>query len=227
MTETRQAPFHSFTFTLVQNKMPRAMLRLALHDRDLYELHVQKGSAANPSMQFTRLVPYQVAVRLHDGLRDAGVFGWEESYGDSRAPGSLLWNLSLVFKEGVFSIASKGGSDTPSGFDEVLEELYRLDFPRPKAEQPKVQQQMTGEAFGVDYDQLADLMGGAGLSGLDSAQMASLLDEARTNPQALQNRMRQEFQLLPKDEQEQLLDALAASGMASRAWWERFLRGLL
>ena len=225
MAEARQTPFHSFSFTLIQNKMPRAAMRLSLHEQDMYELHVQKGSVANPSMQFTRLVPDQVAVRFHDALRNAGVFGWEESYGDTRAPGSLLWNLSLVFKEGVFSITSKGGSDTPPGFDDVLEELYRLDFPRPKTVQATVNPQMAGDSLGMDFDQLANFMEGSGLAGFDSAQMAALLSEARTNPQALQNRMRQEFRLMPKDEQEQLLDALAASGMASRAWWERFLRG--
>lgn len=225
MAESSQAPFQSFVFTLVRDKMPRASLRLTLHEDGMYELHVQQGSAANPTRQFTRLVPAEVAERLRDCLRDAGVFGWEESYGDTRAPGSLLWSLSLVFKEGVFGIASKGGSDTPSGFGAMLEELYHLDFPRPKAERPSVQPQVANDVPGVDFDQLANLMKGNGLEGLDGIQMASLLEEARSNPQALQTRMRLEFSHMPKDEQEQLLDALAASGMASRAWWERFLRG--
>ena len=68
-------------------------------------------------------------------------------------------------------------------------------------------------------------MKGSGLEGLDASEMTRLLDEARTNPYALQQRMRDEFRHMPADEQERMLDALAASGMASRAWWERFLRG--
>jgi hypothetical protein len=53
----------------------------------------------------------------------------------------------------------------------------------------------------------------------------SALEQARSDPYALQARMRDEFKHLPPDEQEKLLDALASAGGASRAWWERFLRG--
>ena len=197
----------------------------------MYELHVEKGPATNPSMHFDRVVPLEVAKRFRDGLQAAGVFGWEESYGDATAPGTLRWNVKTVFKEGVFSVASSGGSDVPAGFDALLEELYRMDFPRPDEGRKDpgafddVALRVRADALGADYSQLADMMKAGGLPGMDASEMARLLAEAQSNPQALQQRMRDEFRHLPRDEQERMLDALAASGMASRAWWERFLRG--
>ena len=228
MATVEQLPFESFSFTLLDNKRPRAAFRMAAAEDGMYELRVQKGSAANPSSQFTRLVPLQIAQRLKDSLQAIGVFGWDESYGDTTAPGSRRWTVSTVFKAGVFSVASSGGSDTPIGFESMLEELYRLDFPRPEtppASSMSGSRTSGGEGLGVDYNQLADLMKGSGLEGLDASEMTRLLDEARTNPYALQQRMRDEFRHMPADEQERMLDALAASGMGSRGWWERFLRG--
>ena len=228
MPASEQLPFHSFAFTLIDNKRPRAMLRLSASDEGFYELHVEKGSASRPASQFTRQVPVETAQRLKDALQSLGVFGWDEEYGDSRAPGSRRWRVSTIFKEGVFSVSSRGGSDVPVGFDDMLEELYRLDFPRP--DQPKAAPSgivgLPTESMGFDFGQLADLMGGDGLPGFDAASMTELLDEARSNPQALQNRMREEFRHMPREEQDRLLDALASSGMASRAWWERFFRGM-
>ena len=229
MATGENIPFENFTFTLLDNKRPRLTFRMAVAEDGMYEIHVQKGSAANPVAQFTRLVPLEVAERLKDGLQDAGVFGWDESYGDATAPGTRRWTMAIVFKEGVFSIASSGGSDTPAGFDAMLEELYRLDFPRPDVPASSSgalgNMPYRGELPGVDYAQLADLMKGSGLEGLDASEMAKLFDEVRSNPYALQQRMREEFLHMSRDEQERMLDALASSGLASRAWWERFLRG--
>ena len=186
-------PFHSFAFTLIENKRPRASLRMAAAGGDMYDLRVQKGSATNPTSQFTRQVPLEVAERLRDTLQSIGAFGWDESYGDTTAPGSRRWTMSVVFEEGVFSIESKGGSDVPAGFDDLLEELYRMDFPRPQAPAAP-------------------------------AEMQQLLSEAESNPEALATRMKSEFQHLSPAEQDQLLDALAATGLATRDWWERFFR---
>ena len=77
----------------------------------------------------------------------------------------------------------------------------------------------------VDYAQMADLFSSGGMEGFDPSALVDLLSEARMNPSGLQGRIRDEFRQLPPDEQERMLDALASSGMASRAWWERFLRG--
>lgn len=244
-------PFHSFTFTLVADRRPRALFRLRAQDDGLYELHVEKGSASNPTSQFTRTVPTDVAQRLKDALQDIGVFGWDESYGDTAAPGSRRWSVNTVFKEGVFAVASKGGSDAPTGFNAMLEELYQLDFPRPDATRPAASPRQgiglgtalnsmgslgmgsiggmsAGDlgAYGaigkggvgdVDFSQLGELMG--------SGEAAELFADAQRDPQALQQRMKEEFRHMNPDEQDRLLDMLASTGMASRAWWERFLRG--
>ena len=252
MKEPTALPFHSFSFTLVEDRRPRAALRMTAIGDDVFELHVEKGSAANPTTQFTRKVPAETAQRLKDSLQEIGVFSWNESYGNAEGRASCRWSINTVFKEGVFSVASKGGSDTPVGFDSMLEELYRLDFPRPAQPSSKQGTAGIGSLIGssgirgigglsagdlgayssagmnngsVDFSQMGDLLKGSGLPGLDASEMSDLLAEAQRNPQAIQQRMRDEFRHLPPDEQNRMLDALAATGMASRAWWERFLRG--
>lgn len=226
-SHVEKLPFASFSFTLVEDKRPRAALRLSTSEQGMYELHVEKGSASNPVSQFTRLVPNEVAQRLKDSLQDIGVFAWEESYGDSTAPGKKRWSVTTVFKEGVFSVVSRGGSDTPAGFDQMLEELYRLDFPRSNAPRASSVQMDSRRFDGMDasFSQMADLMKSGGLGGIDPSEMLSVLEQARSDPYALQARMREEFRCLPPDEQEKLLDALTSAGGASRAWWENFLRG--
>jgi len=226
-SHVEKLPFASFSFSLVEDKRPRVALRLSACEGGMYELHVEKGSASNPISQFTRQIPLEVAQRLKDSLQDIGVFAWEESYGDAAAPGSRRWSVTMVFKEGVFSVASRGGSDVPAGFDQMLEELYRLDFPRPDAPKsnstPRTSPSFDG--MGVDFSQMGDLMKGSGLDGIDPSELFGLLEQARSNPYALQDRMREEFRHLSPDEQNQMLDALASAGGMSRAWWERFLRG--
>lgn len=251
-------PFHSFAFTLIEDKRPRTSLRMTALDNGDYELHVQKGSAANPSSQFTRKVPVETVERLRDALQRAGAFGWEPSYGDNTRPGSRRWTLSIVFEKDVFSLESKGGSDVPGGFNELLEELYRLDFPRTtasgnatKAGGPTSATGLssainamgagsfgrmsagdlgayaatgTGPASdlpGVDFSQIADELKD-GLPGLDARDMQDLLAQAQSNPEAIRKRMREEFQHLSASEQERMLDALAATDMATREWWRRF-----
>ena len=131
----RNPPFQSISFTLVQDRLGRKLFRMKRVGEE-YELHVEKGSSSNPSTQFTRMVPQETAQRFKDALDALGVFSWEEKYGDASAPGSMRWSLNTVFKEDVFSVASKGGSDAPRAFDAFLEELYKLDFPRPEKATP-------------------------------------------------------------------------------------------
>jgi hypothetical protein len=40
----------------------------------------------------------------------------------------------------------------------------------------------------------------------------------------MQKRMKEEFRHLSPEEQSRMLDALAATGLATREWWERFFR---
>ena len=262
MSEERALPFHSFTFTLVADRRPRAAFRMTAQEGGMYELHVERGSASSPTSQFTRALPLDVAQRFKDTLQELGVFGWEESYGDTSAPGSRRWTLNTVFKEGVFSVSSKGGSDAPAAFDALLEELYRLDFPRPDQAKAHDGGPRTGIGLGTALNSMGSLgmgsiggmsagdlgaysaAGKGGLGGIDFSQLGDMLGELggsgnlgnlgdlqsqfsdmQRNPQAMQQRMKEEFRRMGPDEQDRLLDMLASTGMASRAWWEKFLRG--
>lgn len=255
MAEEERIPFHSFSFTMIEGTRPRVALRMAHAEDGLYELHAEKGSAANPSSQFTRSVPTSVAQKLYDVLNEADVFGWEESYGNAPDVTPLRWTLHIVFKEGVFSLASKGGNAVPSGFNTLLEELYRLDMPRigtsgtpsgagarPLNASSAIANAMGSmgigsiggmsagdigaygavgkNAGGIDFSKINDLLSSGELDG-----MQDMMAEMQRNPQAMQQRMRDEFKHMSPDEQNQMLDMLAQLGMGSRAWWERFLRG--
>ena len=81
----------------------------------------------------------------------------------------------------------------------------------------------TGGA-GFDFSRIADSLEG-GLAGMDAREMQELMSQMQANPQAMQQRMKEEFRHLSSDEQNKMLDALASTGMATREWWERFFRG--
>lgn len=219
----KKPPFHSFSFTLIENRRPRSSLRLTAGEGDMFELHVQKGSAANPSSQFTRQVPLAVANRLRDALQRIGVFGWEDSYGDATAPGSRRWTLSVVLEEGVFSVESKGGSDAPAGFDDLLAELYRLDFPRPAGPRAAAAPTMpTSIGDLAAYVSEVDLPGLPGIPGMPD--LSSSADLANLDQAEIQQRMKDEFRHMTPDEQRQLIDTLVQMGTGSRDFWERFFR---
>lgn len=220
MPEEKTLPFHSFTFTLIADRKPRALFRMKALESRMYELHVEKGSASNPSSQFTRALPLDVAQRFKDALQELGVFGWDESYGDTAAPGSRRWTVNTVFKEGVFSVSSKGGSDAPAAFDAMLEELYRLDFPRPDGCR-------AGNAKGAVLESALSGLSPAALSDMmGSGEMREMIDQMQRNPQAMQQSMKEAFRHMSPDERRQLIDTLSASGMGDRDFWERFFRGL-
>lgn len=216
------APFHSFTFTLIADKRPRTAFRMKALEGGMYELHVEKGSASNPTSQFTREVPLDIAQRLKDALQDIGVFGWAESYGDAAAPGSRRWSVSTVFKEGVFSVASKGGSDVPPGFDAMLEELYRLDFPRPNGAGASGAQGAQGASGGQSQRSFQGFPTSIG----DLAAYASKGDLGNIDPSMLQQRMKDEVSRMGPAERKQLIDMLVQSGMGTREFWEDFFNNL-
>ena len=292
MAEQERYPFESLSFMMIEGNRPRVSLRMARQDDGMYELQAEKGSAANPSKRFARQVPVDVAQRLKDALQGLGVFGWDESYGNAPEALARRWSLNIVFKKGVFEQSSKGGSAVPAEFDLMLEELYRLDMPRPaeraggagsgaasgvvggsgdtRGTDASASPFDLGAGAGLGADAqgasglskgLAGLAGAMGTLGLGSVggmsagdlgaygavgktpdsldfsklgafmsseeagDAAKLLEEAQRNPQAFQQRMKDEFKHLPPDEQNRMLDALASTGLASRAWWERYLRG--
>ena len=69
----------------------------------------------------------------------------------------------------------------------------------------------------MDFSKLGEMMQGD--------EMADLFGELQRNPQVFEQRMKEEFRHMSPEEQNSMLDMLASTGMASRAWWERFLRG--
>ena len=232
MVDDAKAPFDSFQFWMIRANMPRESLRLLRGDDGMYSLSVQKGSAANPSSQFTRSVPAETAARLSDALKSIGAFSWEESYDDAPGAAALRWGMTIVFKEGVYAQSSKGGSAVPAGFDQLLEELYRLDFPRPEVKKAAASAAKPSDML-AGLEGLEDL-GLPGMDGIDlddvqalaqSGEFDDLMAQMQRNPYALQTRMREEFAHMSPAEQEALIDKLTETGMASRAYWERWLRG--
>ena len=201
----------------------RRVLRLKFQpETDDYLLHVESGVGATTDQSFDRTVPRATAETLRDTLARLDAFNWQSEYGDNRAPGTRRWNLSIVFEEGVFSVQSLGGSDVPEGFDEMLEALYQLDMPRPeRIYTPAVEGTMGVPDF-------SDLMGSMPAGGFDTQmlqQMQETLNMMQNDPAQFTAQMREEFAQLPRQQQDAMLDMLAASGMGSREWWERFLRG--
>ena len=157
MPEEASYPFHSLSFTLIEGTKPRALFRMKRKENGMYELHVERGSAANPSSQFTREVPVATAQGLKDALQEIGVFAWDESYPDSPGAPARRWTLSTVFKKDVFSVSSKGGSDVPVGFEILLEELYKLDFPRPDASRTSATTARQGIGLGTALNSMGSL----------------------------------------------------------------------
>lgn len=222
MSDTRaNPPFHSFTFTMVQAGAGRSLFRMTRTEMGTYTLQVEQGVGNPPAVRFSREMPQETAQQFKDELDAAGVFGWEEEYADTAIDHGMKWSLSVVFKEGVFSMRSRGGSKTPPHFEALLEAMYKLDLPRP--EKPS-------SADSAQSADLPSLFGGADMpaGGFDPEvlqQMQDMLRDAQTNPEGLKREMQREFRALPAAQQNQLLDMLGNFGMGSRSWWENYLRG--
>lgn len=221
-----KAPFQKLVFTCTDRANGRVLFSMKQLDVDSYELHAEKGPASQLIADFTRTVPRKTAESLRDALAEAGVFGWDETYPDNLAPGSRRWNLRIVFEEGVFTQEASGGSSVPDGFDALLEALYQLDLPRPGADDAPG---ITAPAASFPgMPDLGSLFAGAPEGGPDTAmlsQMQQALAELQSNPGLFQQQLKEEFRSLPREQQDQMLDMLASTGMATRDWWERFLRG--
>ena len=125
-------------------------------ENGMYELHVERGSAANPSSQFTREAPVATAQGLKDALQEIGVFAWDESYPDLPGAPARRWTLSTVFKKDVFSVSSKGGSDVPviadamlrAGIDGRIFAGANLSYPGEQIDSISVEEAMTYTADG-------------------------------------------------------------------------------
>lgn len=170
MSEEQKLPFYSFRFSIIEGRQPRSLMTLTApaesEDASFYKLSITKGSASNPLSSIKREVPLDVVNALRDALQSLGVFSWEEAYGDSSAPGSRRWDMTIVFQKDVFLITAKGGSDVPPHFDEFLEELYRMDFPRPAASRVE-----GGEGAGT---RVGNMLGSLGINSVGSMSSGDL-----------------------------------------------------
>ena len=219
-------PFESFVFNLSDRANGRVLFSLTKEDEDNYELHVEKGPASQLTANFTRTVPRKTAEVLRDACADLGVFGWDEEYPDEENPGAMRWNLAIVYKEGVFSQKFQGGSSTPEGFGDLLEQLYQLDLPRPGADDAPMMGAMPAGMpdFGSLFSGAMMDAPGAPDAGMIAA-MQETMNELQNHPERFQQQMKEEFRQLPPEQQNQMLDMLASTGFATREWWENFLRG--
>ncbi len=216
-------PFHSIKFTIA-DQGGRRLFQMTSNADGTFSTQVQKGSASNPSLDESHTLPLESARELRDELGRIGVFEWEDSYDDKPGAPLLKWSLLIVFEVDVFSLDIRGGSAVPPHFDDLLQALYKLDFPRPVGEAPAAP---SGNAAavgtaGMDFSQL---FGQGGMDPQMMAQMQTMMSQMQSNPEMIADQMRMGFHDLPIDQQNQLLDMLASTGTASREWWENFLRG--
>lgn len=222
-----KAPFQKLIFTLTDRANGRVLFQMTQRSEDEFDLHVEKGPTTQLVADFTRTVPLKTAENLRDALASLGVFGWDEEYADDVAPGSKRWSLKIVFQEGVYTQECSGGSNTPEGFDGLLEEFYQLDLPRPGADDaPGI---TAKPAAFTGMPDMSSLFAGAPEGGPDAAMIAEMqqaMAELQANPALFQQQIKEEFKMLPPEQQENMLDMLASTGFATREWWEQFLRGL-
>jgi hypothetical protein len=196
-----------------------------------YTLHVSKGAK-----EFTRTVPADTARKLKNDLAAIGAFRWDPAYADGKAEQAGAWSLTIVFQKDVFTFDAKGDKSAPARFDEFLETLYQLDFPRPgqDAADASAAPARAGRPRGRGIEGMRG--DGAPTSGVganpfgdfDAASADRVMQafaSMQQDPQAFMEAIRVEFKSMPAEQQVQLLDMLGNSGIQSRDWWERFLRG--
>ena len=232
-------PFKALTFSFNDRAHGRMVVRMKHLDNEAreqaaeavrgadYQLHVEAGPAERTTTDFTRGATMEQARRLSERLLDAGVFSWEETYGNDPEAGMARWMLGVVFEPGVFEIRSSGGSAYPAGFDAMMEALYELGLPQPGSDEPK-----RGGFGGVPFGEAAasglpfntqSMEGFAkafesldmDFGSMDMADLQGAIADMRANPQRMQELLRSEFRSMPADQQDVMLDLLASTGFAT------------
>ncbi len=246
---TVKPPFKGLAFSFNDRAHGRMVVRMKYLDEDArsnapaevghaeYQLHIEQGPAERTTTQFTRGASMGQARDLCEKLLDAGVFSWAETYDDDPEAGMARWMLGIVFEPGVFEIRSQGGSAYPQGYDAMMEAFYGLGLPRPDSEEAKPNRFSTmpfGEAgaSGLPFNaqSMEGLMNafqgmGGNFGDFDMGDLQRAMADMQANPQRMQELMRSEFRSMPPDQQNAMLDLLSSTGLATREWWERFLRG--
>lgn len=246
-----KAPFSALSFSFNDRAHGRMVVRMRYLDEEArmqaqdgmrgcdYRLHVEAGPAERTTVDFTKGATLSQARTLVEKLLDAGVFSWDESYPDDSQSGTARWMLDVVFDPGVFEIHSRGGSAYPQGYDAMMEAFYELGLPRPGQDEPVGSRGFSGVPFGEaaasNMPFNAEAMQGflkafgdmgEGVGGFDMADVQRIMADMQADPQRMQEMLRSEFLSMPADQQNAMIDLLASTGFASRAWWERFFRGM-
>lgn len=206
-----------------------------------FAFHYEIGAAGRDQSDDLTLTFEQVQ-QLQNNLVKAGVYLWDESYGDAQDVAPSRWNLTIVLKKDVFTQTSRGGSAYPDGFSQMIEAFHAIGLPQSSRAQS--QQQTAGfnpfNPMGAGFDpsnfnannfnpndmfsaMQSMLQSGAPQQAMQQLQEA--MNQLRDNPQAFQERLRSEFKSLSTEQQNELLNMLGSTGMVSREWWENFFRG--
>ena len=250
-TMAEKPPFRALTFSFNDRAHGRMTVRAKYLDAEArsnatgpvrgfeYQLHVEAGPAERTTTDFTKGMGMATARTLIERLLDAGAFSWDESYPDDPQAGVARWMLGIVFEPDVFEIRSRGGSAYPQGFDAMMDALYDLGLPRPGSDDnarvgfsgiPFGEASVAGMPFNAQSMQglmkAFEGMAPGGMEGFDLSDLQRVMADLQSDPQRMQDMLRSEFRSMPAEQQNAMLDLLASTGIATRQWWEDFLRGL-
>lgn len=204
-----------------------------------FNFHYEVGAAGRDQSDDIALAFEQVQ-QLQDDLVKAGVYLWDPSYNDAEGAAPSRWNLTIVLQKDVFTQTSRGGSDYPEGFADMIEAFHRIGLPDSSRTRTQQSQSTPFNPMGAGFDPSSfnpnnfnpNDMFAAMQSMLQSGapqqamqQMQEAMNQLRDNPQAFQERLRSEFRSLSPEQQNELLNMLGSTGMVSREWWENFFRG--
>lgn len=234
-------PFKAFSFSFNDRAHGRMVVRMRYLDAEeaaehggvpCFRMKMESGPAERVTESATKTITLDRARAFAEELLDIGVFSWEESYPDDEQEGMSRWMLHMVFEPGVFEVRSSGGSAYPQGYDEMMESLYRLGLPRPESREAGTRAMrfgglgaMSDASSPFDEEAMEGFLKSLDTSGFGGEDMMQAMRDAQLNPLRMQEVLRMQFQDLPREQQDAMLDMLASMGFASRAWWERFLRG--
>lgn len=244
---TQKVPFKALAFSFTDRAHGRMTVRMkhlegeeapAAAAGDPYLLHIEQGPAERTVVKFDKGASLDTASGLCTQLLEAGVFSWDETFPDDPTVGPSRWMLNIVLEPGVFEVHVRGGSMYPQGFDAMMEAFYGLGLPRPE-EAGSQRQGFSGMPFagagGLGafnpaalqglFEQMQRMMDSSGAGGAGLEEFQTVMRDIQENPQRMQELMRSEFRSMPAEQRNAMLDMLAATGLATRDWWERFFLG--
>ena len=244
---TEKVPFKALAFSFTDRAHGRMTVRMKYvpeQDRkpengdDSYLVHIEQGPAERTVVKLDKGASVASASALCTQMLEAGVFSWDEVYGDDVTVGPSRWMLNMILEPDVFEVHVRGGSMYPCGFDAMMEGFYALGLPRPADLEPS-KAGFPSEGFGAlgamgmfnptamqgMMAQMQKMLGQPGAPDIDWEQMQMVMRDMQSDPARMQDLIRSEFRSMPADQRNAMLDMLASTGFGSRDWWERFFLG--